>query len=181
MGDLADFIQIHSEELYQALRLYVWRAGFDAIDPIAQELLSEVTIEALRHESRFDAARHPMSWILGIAVNLLKRRRQQTRRLDQREPLIRDLVDRSADLDEDEILERLLHPTDPIEQETLRPLLARLSPEDQTLIELAVIHDLNGEAIAAQLGIRPGAARMRLHRALARLRQFYLQQDKETL
>lgn len=181
MGDLANFIQTHNQELYAALRLYVWRAGFDSIDPITQELLSEVTIEALRHESRFDPARHPMSWLLGIGVNLLKRRRQHTRRLDQREPLIRDLYPQSEALNEDEILDRLLQSHDHPEREAIQPWLARLSPDDRMIIELAVIHDLNGEAIAAQLGIRPGAARMRLHRALGRLRQFYHQHDKETL
>jgi DNA-directed RNA polymerase specialized sigma24 family protein len=38
-------------------------------------------------------------------------------------------------------------------------------------LRLAVLHDLTGEALAQELGIKPGAARVRLHRALNRLRE----------
>jgi RNA polymerase sigma factor (sigma-70 family) len=45
-----------------------------------------------------------------------------------------------------------------------------LRPDDRNVLELAFLRDLDGEALAKELGIRPGAARVRLHRALLRLR-----------
>jgi RNA polymerase sigma factor (sigma-70 family) len=63
--------------------------------------------------------------------------------------------------------------------ETVSTLLATLSTEDQQVVRLAILHGLNGETLANELGVSRGAARVRLHRALGRLRQAYtLQRDE---
>jgi RNA polymerase sigma-70 factor (ECF subfamily) len=49
--------------------------------------------------------------------------------------------------------------------------LKELAPDDQTVIRLAIVHSLDGDALAKTLGVSPGAARVRLHRALGRLRK----------
>jgi len=51
--------------------------------------------------------------------------------------------------------------------------LVLLSPDDQRVIRLAVLAEVDGEALAAALGITAGAARVRLHRAIKRLRARY--------
>ncbi|MBX3061605.1 MAG: hypothetical protein KF726_01440 [Anaerolineae bacterium] len=49
--------------------------------------------------------------------------------------------------------------------------MALVSVEDARLLKLAVLHDLDGDELAQELGITAGAARVRLHRALRRLRR----------
>ena len=56
-------------------------------------------------------------------------------------------------------------------QAELAELLAGVSEGDQQIIRLAVVHEMNGEELGRALGVSPGAARVRLHRALNRLRR----------
>jgi DNA-directed RNA polymerase specialized sigma24 family protein len=58
--------------------------------------------------------------------------------------------------------------------EEARALLALVSREDdRQVLRLAVLHDLDGTALGKALGISSGAARVRLHRAINRLRDAY--------
>ena len=50
-------------------------------------------------------------------------------------------------------------------------LLEHVPVADREVLRLALIHELDGESLARALGVRPGAARVRLHRALGRLRE----------
>jgi RNA polymerase sigma factor (sigma-70 family) len=55
-------------------------------------------------------------------------------------------------------------------------LLSLVSPEDQHILILALLQGFEREALAQQLGISPGATRVRLHRALKRLRLAWSEQ-----
>jgi DNA-directed RNA polymerase specialized sigma24 family protein len=55
-------------------------------------------------------------------------------------------------------------------------LLACVSRSDGELLRLAFFHDLDREALAKALNLSPSAARMRLHRALNRLRSALTEQ-----
>ena len=55
-------------------------------------------------------------------------------------------------------------------------LLALVSPEDQQILMLAFVQGFEREALAQKLGISPGATRVRLHRALKRLRLAWSEQ-----
>lgn len=177
---LRQFIAGESEALLDTLRYYVVRAGLangrDAATP-AGELLSEVVVEALEHADRFRPSGQPMAWLLGIAANLIKRKQADRSARNRREPLVRDLVPRAQDvLSEDELFDRMssLAAGQPIEEweanEAVSAILSHVSESDRSVLRLAIVHDLNGEALAQELGIKPGTARVRLHRALNRLR-----------
>jgi RNA polymerase sigma-70 factor (ECF subfamily) len=58
-----------------------------------------------------------------------------------------------------------------IANEQAEAMLARCSPEDQIVLRLAVLHGLDGKALAKALGVKPGTARVRLLRALKRLQK----------
>src|SRR5690349_2492914 len=70
---LKDYLEHENESLLRTLRMYVARAslaeGETQIRRVADEVLGEVTIEALAHADRFDASRAPAAWLLGIAAN----------------------------------------------------------------------------------------------------------------
>lgn len=175
---LRQFLQSETDGLARTLRLYAWRAGLPADESSVGELLNETVVEALAHAERFDINRSPRAWLLGIAANLVRRRSAAVARLNAREPLAADLSPGSLGLSEDAVFERLAVMGHDISSEAdvlliqqIRDALGLLSAEDQKIIRLFAEGGLSGEALGQALGIRPGAARVRLHRALSRLRR----------
>jgi RNA polymerase sigma-70 factor (ECF subfamily) len=177
---LRDTLEHEAGSLHCILRHYVLRAGLatcETADTAASELLNQATIEALDHVERLEEVREPAAWLVGIAANLIKRQREDCARRNRREPLIRDLVAWSdSDLSDGELFDLVCHwadagPSDGVEmQERIERLLAHVSASDQNVLRLAVLNDLSGDRLAEALRTTPGAARVRLHRALSRLR-----------
>ena len=169
---LRQFIEDELHALTRTLGFYLNRAGLTVS---AHELLNDVIVEALAHEDRFNPARQPRAWLLGIAANLIRRRQSELARLNWREPLARDLYpgDDSSDDDLFDMLAAFSGGTpEALEtNEAVNALLAVVSAEDAHVLRLAILSELDGEALAGELGITPGAARVRLHRALNRLRR----------
>jgi RNA polymerase sigma factor (sigma-70 family) len=173
------FIESESGSLAKTVRYYVLRAGLASgagIAQLADELFNDMVVEALRSVDRLKPDMHPKPWLLGIAANLIKRRQTEMAKRDRREPLMRDLYpDREDTLSDDELFELLpVTSHNRIEDvegdETIQNLLLGLSKSDADLLRLAILHDMSGEALAKVLGVSPVAARVRLHRALNRLR-----------
>lgn len=185
---LRDFFQSNSTSLFSTLRTYVLRMGLAQgcqVQEIALELFQETVAEALAHADRFDGQGSPMPWLLGIAVNMIKRRKAEQAKRFQREELLADLARRYPDLpDEDAVLDFLIPPvtSGPAEiaeaNEEAAAILALVSQEDQHVLRLAVLEGHQHTTLARALGTTPGTARMRLHRALRRLRTAWqAQQD----
>lgn len=186
---LRQFIQEETETLLETLRYYVIRARLadaEGAALAAVELLNEVVVEALEHADRFRSSGQPMAWLLGIAANLIRRKQAERATRNRREPLVRDLyLDAQDTLSEDELFDRLAaltvaEPAQDLEtDETVSAILTRVSKNDQHILRLAVLHDLNGEELAQALGVTPGTARVRLHRALNRLRAAWPAPEQE--
>jgi RNA polymerase sigma factor (sigma-70 family) len=178
---LRQFIAGESEALLGTLRYNVVRAGLangQEAGLAAVELLSDVVVEALEHAERFRPSGRPMAWLLGIAANLIKRAQTERAIRHRREPLVRDLYPGAPDaLGEGEFFDRVASlATGELRgeweaNEAAAAILAHVSESDRRVLRLAILHDLSGEALAQELGITPGAARVRLHRALNRLRE----------
>ncbi len=181
---LLNFLTAEVETLNNILRVYIWRAGLAGGEDTVNELLNNVVVEALTHAQRYDPARPPRAWLLGIAANLVRRRQSETARLDLHEPLASDLASRNGeDTGEDEFFELLAAQVQDLasaqfparleSRDCLAAKLALLSPEEQRVIRLFAQGGLDGKALATALNITPGAARVRLHRALAHLRRLW--------
>jgi RNA polymerase sigma factor (sigma-70 family) len=174
---LREFIDAETVSLRRTLCAYVFYAnlrGGETVPNVARELLQDVVQEALHNAERFDPTRSPEPWLLGIAANLIKRRQAEMTKRTQREPFGRDLHAAGAEnLSDDELFSRLAKPkvANPTENLEVDDILSRVSEDDREILRLAVIHEFNGETLAQKLGIKAGAARVRLHRALERLRQ----------
>lgn len=177
---LLEFLQDQTAMLLRSLHLYVIRAGLasgEQVQAVALDILQETVVEALAHAERFHVGSEPLAWILGIAVNLMKRRKravlQQKRREVSLHDLGRSLPEEASEAD---VLDALLPspeagPEQIVEaDEQAQALLGLVSSEDQQVLSLALLSELNGTMLAAQLGTSIGTARMRLHRALNRLR-----------
>lgn len=183
---LIEFIADNTGALLGSIRSYVQRmglAGGEKVANVAVEVLQEVVIEALDHVERFDPTRQPMAWLLGIALNIIKRKRVEVAKRQQREWSIARLrVAQSEPLSEEEMLDQLSARTsigpeqDVEEREQARLILSLVSAEDQQILRMAFVLDFEREALAKELGITPVAARVRLHRALGRLRTAWHEQ-----
>lgn len=178
--------------LLGTLRSYVLRMGLagpaDAAT-VANEVLQEVAVEALAHCDRFDPTRQPHAWLLGIGINVIKRRKASLARYYQRElSFTRLTILRPEQQDERESFDQLIPfslagPEQEVEsEEQARLILSLVSPEDQRVLRLAIVYEFEREALAHELGITSVAARVRLHRALQRLRvawNVYTQKQQE--
>jgi RNA polymerase sigma factor (sigma-70 family) len=182
---LRAFIEAEADTLRGTLRLYIRRAGLaqgDAVASAADDLLHDVVVEALAHAERFRPSGQPQAWLLGIAANLIRRRQADLARRTRREPLARDLHPVQADGPpaEDDVFDRLAALSTTMQQigpeaaleahEGAAALLDSVSTADREILGLAILYEMNGAALAEALAITPGAARVRLHRALNRLR-----------
>jgi RNA polymerase sigma factor (sigma-70 family) len=177
---LSRFIEQRADEILPTLRFYVLRAGLahgGQAMQLAAELLDDLTVAALEGAARFQAERGAHAWLLGIAANLIRRKQTALARMERREPLAGDLaVDEAGAPDEDSYFDRLAGQDGDnperrlLEDEGFQRRLGQLAPGDQQVLRLAVMAGFNGQELAEALGVSPGAARVRLHRALNRLR-----------
>ncbi len=177
---LLEFLAEHTASLLGTLRVYVQRLGLATGEEgarVAMEVLQETAVEALSHTDRFDSARQPMAWLLGIAVHVIQRKKVERARRAGRELLLGHLSASYPEVSsESEMLDLLLPasvagPEEAIEMdEQVRELLSLVAEDDQQVLRLAFLEDFEREALAQRLGITTGAATMRLHRALTRLR-----------
>jgi RNA polymerase sigma factor (sigma-70 family) len=180
------FIADNVASLLGIIRSYVKRMGLargEEVSAVALEVLQEVVLEALDHADRFDPTSQPMAWLLGIAINVIKRNKYELIKRSQRELSMSDLsLRREEHVSESELLDQLVAnsyagPDQEIAaNEQAELLLSLVSPEDQHILTLAFLQGFEREALAQKLGISPGATRVRLHRALKRLRLAWSEQ-----
>ena len=184
---LVDFLTDNVATLLGTLRSYVKRTGLargEEVAAAAVEVLQEVVVEALDHADRFNPTRQPMAWLLGIATNIIKRKKVEIAKRSRRELFIGELSTAQQEpLSEDELFDQITSCTssgpeqDTEANEQAAMMLSLVSPEDQQLLMLAFLYGFEREALAEKLGITPVAARVRLHRALNRLRLAWREQQ----
>ncbi len=125
----------------------------------AEDLLQETWLAALERPGRWDAARPLLPWLLGIlAVEARRQRRRAARSADPRR-----LVERRPESPEQGVDQAEL-------QRAIRDALTRIPPHHARVLRLRLLEGLGPTELAARLGIRPGTARVQLHRALSHLR-----------
>jgi RNA polymerase sigma-70 factor (ECF subfamily) len=167
-----------AEALEGIIRSYVVKMGLatpsDA-ETTMREIFNETVVAALEAAHTFDCKRRPIPWLLGIAIKRIQRALAADKRNRQREISISDLYPHEdTQRSEEELFERFAAYTETSQrledEERLGTLLAALSEADRQLLQAAVIQELDAVSLAADLGISPTALRVRLHRALKRLR-----------
>ncbi len=184
--NIIEFITDNVASLLGIIRSYVKRMGLasgEDVSAVALEVLQEVVLEALDHADRFNPTGQPMAWLLGIAMNVIKRNKAERIKRSQRELSMSDLSLMQGDQhSESELFDQLTANSyaGPDQEfaanEQAELLLSLVSPEDQHILILALLQGFEREALAQQLGISPGATRVRLHRALKRLRLAWSEQ-----
>lgn len=177
--NLRQFLQENTPLLLGIIRSYVARTGLahgEAVQSVAVEILQDTVIEALAHADRLNSETQPRAWFLAIAANILKRKRAEAAKQQQREVLVSDMAERQNVIDESDFFDLIMSHVQPgpeqqIEMdEQVAEMLSLVSPDEQEVLRLAFLRDLDTNMLAQALHISPGAARVRLHRALNKLR-----------
>lgn len=165
--------------------------GEAKIAETADDLLHDTIETALKIADRFDPTRSPYSWLMGIAVKKLSEMARAIKREGKRIQIVTDKDDeddgasarRGKDDNEsstaEEVIDSVLYRTSnrsslEDQEPLLNELLALVKESDRQILMLAIVDGLSGAGLAASLGIREGAAYVRLARAKEHLRQKYL-------
>jgi RNA polymerase sigma-70 factor, ECF subfamily len=140
-----------------ALLAYALRRGATAED--AADLVADVFLVAWRRIGDVPAGAEARLWLYGAARHVLANQRRGERRRTRLGEALREHVRTVAPPP--------LEPVDPALDAALRSL-----PEiDRSLLALIAWEGLSAGEAATVLGLRHGTARVRLHRARARLRR----------
>jgi RNA polymerase sigma-70 factor (ECF subfamily) len=132
----------------------------------ARDVVQEAYLRAFRGLRRFRGDAQFSTWLYRITANcattlLAKRSRLRQDELTDDAPLADDRPENDPALSLDGQLLR----------ERVNEALLALPPRLRAVVVLRDVYDLSHEAIAAELGISEGAAKVRLHRARRRLRE----------
>ena len=126
----------------------------------AEDAVQEAATRAWRKRSMFKAGSDPKPWLLAIVANECKMQRRRRR------PLLLGWL-----VAERDALTTAGPEVDEVDQ--LRGRLARLDRKDRLVLVLRFYLDLSSEEVGRTLGISAAAARVRVHRALERLRPMF--------
>lgn len=136
-------------------------------DPhLAADLTAEVFVAAVESADGYRPDRGvPEAWLMGVARNVVNaefrrssRDRETTRRISGRRLLDTDSITEIEDRIDAERDARAMYDA-----------VATLRPKDRALMELVSVDGLSVNDAAAVLGLKPGTARVRLHRSRARV------------
>lgn len=149
-------------------RLFAYARRRLSSDAAADDAVSETMLRALDRIDTFTWQGAGFdAWLYGILRNVVL----ETRRHDERARVTADLPEpTSAHVP-------VVQPPDALvrqdQQTEIRAAFARLSPDDQEILELRVVAGLSAEGIAQATDRSAGAVRMAQSRALDRLRTHY--------
>ena len=164
IGDDADAFERFYREHVDAVERFVVRRVADPA--LAADLTADVFVASIDASESYDARRGtPVAWLYGIARNVVagERRRQAVERRAVGRFQGREL------LDEDDVaaLQERIDAASAARE--LYAALAALSEKERAVLELVALDGLSVGESARALGIRPVAARVRLHRARRQL------------
>ena len=121
----------------------------------AEDVAQDVMLRLSRHERSIRSEEHLKAWLIRATVN---RANSLFRSAWRRKTLPLEAAART---------ER----PEPPQHDTLTDALSALSPKQRVVVHLYYYEEMRVDEIAAALGIRPDAVKMRLSRARAELRR----------
>ncbi|HEX9970066.1 MAG TPA: sigma-70 family RNA polymerase sigma factor [Acidimicrobiales bacterium] len=133
----------------------------------AKDVVQDAYLRAYKSIRRFRGDAAFSTWLYRITANcasthLGKRTKARHEELDE---------ETSAVVDERPEIDPVQRSDAEYERRRLTEALEQLPPEMRAVVVLRDVYDLPHEAIAAELGISEGAAKVRLHRARRKLRE----------
>ena len=170
-------IETQWSDLRRGVEVLIWKKGLasnrEAISSLAEDVLQEVVKRAWAKLEAYHPERSsPHAWLMGIATNILleqQRRDQQDQRylLHSADVLLEtDTGSSQGDL-------AMLYDVATTQPDRLVELLDLVPPADRRVLTYRFIDNLTGPELAAALGVKEGAARTRLSRAVGKFKAAY--------
>ena len=163
-GAFGELVERHQRAVFALIAARIGRRP--EVEDLAQEafLKAYESLRSLRDASRFGG------WVLKIASNMALRWRER----ESRAPVTQTLGEPeqkpgpgASDREED-----------PAAEIPIMPYLGKLREADQQVVVLRYVQDLSFDDIAIQLSISTGNARVRLHRAIRKLRALLKEEQR---
>ena len=140
------------------------------MDPEESRDLAQITfIRVMKYRASFNASRGFEGWLFQIARNLVKDHFRKMKVYRDQFNLAETLPERAEEGDAGEQLER---------EELLYKAMARLDPDKRELLVLAKFQGMKYEQIAELRDMTVSAVKVQVHRTIAKLRDFYLEEEK---
>ncbi len=171
LGNAEAFTVLYNHYLPQIYRFVLIRTEKTGI---AEDLVSEIFLNAWTHLPSYESQGHPISsWLYRIARNKIIDHRRTAR-----QPIaIEDDDTEIALVDTGALLDDVVDAR--INNEQIMEVL-RLLPEDyQTIITMRFIEDIEPKVIAAVVQKSEGAVRLMQHRAIQKLRKLLQKNNDE--
>ncbi len=128
----------------------------------AEDLLQETFLQVHRARATWDRGRPVKPWLYAIARNVFLMDRRSAGRRGRHEALADDeLPDVPVPADVESLADR----------DAVRRALARIPPDRREALLLHHVAGLSFEEVGAVLGVTAGAAKVRAHRGVVRLRE----------
>ena len=154
-------IERHSGKVYSlALRLTGSRSD-------AEELVQETFVRAFCQLRRYDFRRAFFPWLYTLSLNLVRNHLKKSARTPTAAKLSRPLLEKDGPAGADteqQLLEQQGH-------DQIQAALNALPLEHREILVLRFYQELTFKELAEILGTTPGAAKMRVYRALEQLRK----------
>lgn len=166
IGSDPDLLEAFYREHIDAVKAFFARRVDDPHQ--VADLVADTFLAAMTGAAGYRPGKgRPIAWLMGIARNTIAdAHRRHARRLRAESRIEgRRLLDEDAAA---RIEERIASER---EARRLYAGLAQLSGKDRLLVELVAVDGVPVTEAAAQLGMKPGTARVRLHRSRTRLQQ----------
>jgi len=131
---------------------------------VSQDITQEVFYKAIKYRKSYKNGRFS-SWIYTIARNIFSDHYQKQKNKDQRLDEIEYKIERAATdcLEKNEV------------KEQLRKALERLNQSDRELVVMNRYQGIKYQELAEILGSTEGAVKTKVHRAIHKLKEYYLQ------
>jgi RNA polymerase sigma factor (sigma-70 family) len=141
---------------------------------VSEDLVQNVFYRMLKYRHTFTTDSHFNGWMYHIARNELKDLAKKQSgavlfdQLNDHEELITDGQSAAEHLEKKEA------------RQELSKAMLRLNESDREILILSRFQELKYAEIGQLIGITPGAAKVRVHRAIQELKQIYLQMERKT-
>ncbi|HSV40245.1 MAG TPA: RNA polymerase sigma factor [Nocardioidaceae bacterium] len=165
IGSDPDALEAFYRQHVEAVQRFVARRVDDP--HLAADLTAEIFLAAVGSAAGYRPERgRPAAWLYGIGRNVIA---TELRRQRRHQDLLQRVRGRRV-LEEDalgRIEERLATER---QARLVMSAVAKLSSRDRAIVELVDLDGLEVQEAAAVLGLKPGTARVRLHRARSRIK-----------
>jgi len=151
-------------------RIYNFLARMTMDRDLAEDLAQNVFLRIIKYRSSYRHGARFHSWIYQIARNVFSDHYQSAKKKYSDFVDVHKISDHTADNDERELQDE--------KEQLLQRSMAKLSEEQRELLILTRFQQMKYEEVAGMMDTTVANIKVKVHRALARLREYYFELDR---